>query len=101
MHWLVDAGQSELTTHWTAVPAQLPLVWQTSFTVRALPSSQLMPRRGAGSKLQPVAMQVSTVQELLSLQPVTRHCGPGSPASMISFENTDSEPLASYDFIAT
>src|SRR5262245_22872105 len=94
----VGAGQSASAMHCTAVPAQLPLDWHTSFTVRELPSSQLMPRRGAGSKVQPVAPHVSTVQELLSLQPLTTHCC--GAATMISFEKRDSAPVASYDLTA-
>ena len=74
--------QPETTHCGGATPAQVPLVWQTSFCVPALPSSQLMPRRGAGSKVQPFAPQVSTVHELLSLQPETTHCGGATPAQV-------------------
>src|SRR5882672_10126782 len=70
-----------------------------SLNVIALPSSQVLPTPGAGSNLQPVAVQVSVVHGLLSLQPVTRQFV--SAGITTSFENADSMPFASYDFSET
>src|SRR6516225_6979042 len=70
----LGAGQSASALHCATVPAQLPFDWHTSLKVMALPSLQVVPTSGAGSNLQPVAVQVSTVHGLLSLQPETRHC---------------------------
>jgi hypothetical protein len=63
-HWPVAGSQAALW-HWswgvqtTAVPAQLPSLWQTSLTVQRLPSVQLVPTAlGFGSAPQTPAVQV-------------------------------------------